>query len=75
VINWLGASERLAELVSQKCEESYSVVMGWLRCRLSFALLRSAILCIQGSRSSAGRPVTNDSVSLAVAEGELQLDV
>jgi len=33
----------LAELVSLKREESYSMIMGWLRCRLSFALLRSAI--------------------------------
>ena len=66
--------QRLAELVILKREESYSVIMGWLRCRLSFALLRSAIHCIRGSHSSFGRPVHEDDASLAVAEGELQLD-
>jgi len=66
--------KRLAELVSLKREESYLMIMGWLRCRLSFALLRSAILCIRGSRCSFGRPVREDDASLAVAEGELQLD-
>jgi len=50
------------------------MIMGWLRCRLSFTLLRSAILCIRGSHSSFGRPVREDNASLAVAEGELQLD-
>jgi len=33
--------KRLAELVSLK---QYSMIMGWLRCQLSFTLLRSAIL-------------------------------
>ena len=35
------------------CREKmhYSQVMGWLRCRTSFALIRSAIMAIRGSRS------------------------
>ena len=28
----------------------YSQAVGWLRCRVSFALLRSAIFCLRGSR-------------------------
>ena len=46
--------------------------MGWM---LSFALLRSAILCVRGSHSSFERPVYEDDAPplLAVAEGELQL--
>ena len=65
--------KQLAELASQKQEESYSVIMRWMRCRLSFALLRSAILCIRGSHSSFWRPVHEDDALLAVAEVELQL--
>ena len=30
---------------------AYSQAMGWLRCRLSFALLRSSILCLRGARA------------------------
>ena len=66
--------KRLAERVSQKWEESYSVVMGWLQCQISFAMLRCAIMCIRSSCSSAGHPVMENDASLAVAEGELQLD-
>jgi len=65
--------KRLAEFVSHKREKSYSVIMGWMRCQLSFALLRSAIQCFRGSRSSFERPVHEDGASLAVVEGELQL--
>ena len=32
--------------------------MGWLRCSLSFSLLRSAIQCIRGARSSIGHYVS-----------------
>ena len=42
---------RLAELLSIKKGESYSVTMSWLRVKVSFALLRSALLCLRGSRS------------------------
>ena len=30
----------------------HAIVMGWLRCSLSFSLLRSAIQCARGARSS-----------------------
>ena len=42
--------KRLGELVSDKHDMPYSQAIGWLRCRLSFALLRSAILCLRGAR-------------------------
>ena len=46
--------KRLADLISAKQQKPYSndIVMCWLRCRLSFAILRSAIMCVRGSRSS-----------------------
>ena len=49
--------KRLADMIAQKRQHPYSMVMGWLRCRLSFASLRSCIMCIRGSRSSFHRPV------------------
>src|SRR6185437_13029785 len=36
--------KRLAEKLSQKQNLQFSVVSGWLRCRLSFALLRTTLL-------------------------------
>ena len=46
--------KRLAYLLSAKWGDEYSVVLGWLRCCLGFSLLRSAIQCIRGARSSIG---------------------
>ena len=40
--------KRLAYLLSLKREVPYSSAMSWLRCRISFSLLRSAIACLRG---------------------------
>ena len=45
------AYKRLASLLAN---QPYSVVMAWLRCHLSFSLLRSAIICLRGARSTTG---------------------
>ena len=42
--------KRLAEIISEKQNIHLSLVCGWLRVRLSFALLKSTILCIRGTR-------------------------
>jgi len=50
--------KQLAEPVSKKWEESYSVTMGWMRCRLSFASFEKCHpMGTRGSHSSFGRPV------------------
>ena len=46
--------KRLASQVATKWDHSYSSTMSWLHCRLTFSLLRSAIQCIRGTRSSCG---------------------
>ena len=48
--------KRLAAMISEKHEKPYSKTMQWIRCRLSFSLLRSAIMCLRGSRSSRHHP-------------------
>ena len=40
---------RLASKISDHRDMPYSQAVGWLRCRVSFALLRSAIICLRGS--------------------------
>ena len=42
---------KLAELIANKKEESYSSAISWIRAKVSFAIVRSAILCLRGSRS------------------------
>ena len=48
--------KRLAALLATKRDEAYPVMMGWIRCRLSFSLIRSLIMCVRGARSSMGHP-------------------
>ena len=42
---------RLANLLAIKKNLNKSTVMGWLRAKLSFKLLRSVNICIRGSRA------------------------
>ena len=42
---------RLVELIVKKKEERYSSVISWIRAEVSFVIVRSAILCLRGSRS------------------------
>ena len=41
---------RLADRLSSKWEKPYSLVMGWVHTRLSFAILRATMICVRGSR-------------------------
>jgi hypothetical protein len=61
---------RLGDMLSYKRDLPYSIIMGWLRCKLSFALLRSCIPCIQGSRSSKHHAIRDTmDIALACSEG------
>ena len=43
--------KRLVYCLSARWERSYADIMYWIRARLSFAILRAIILCVQGSRT------------------------
>ena len=42
---------RLTELIANKKGESYSSAISWIRAKVSFVIVHSAILCLRGSRS------------------------
>ena len=44
--------KHMAEKIAKKFNESYEKVVTVIRCKLSFIILRSALLCIRGSRSN-----------------------
>ena len=62
--------KHLANLLANKKDGQYSTTLAWMRCKLSFSLIRSAVMCIRGSRSSYHR-VPNPSIELGVAESHL----
>lgn len=42
---------RLAELIANKKNETYSSTISWIRAKISFSILRSALVCLRGSRT------------------------
>ena len=54
--------KRLAAMIAEKHEKPYSKTMQWIRSRLCFSLLRSAIMCLRGSQSSRHHPVHHHNV-------------
>ena len=63
--------KRLASMLSEKRDATYSKTIGWLRCQLSFALLRSSIMCIRGARSSKHHLAIGSPIDLQLAEGQV----
>ena len=61
--------KRLANMLSEKSNCSYASMMNWLRCRSSFALLRSAITSLRGSRNRL--KVANVQPVLALADSHI----
>ena len=41
---------RLAELLALKKGDDYATTISWIRAKISFAILRSALLCLRGTR-------------------------
>ena len=61
----------LANLLCDKPNLSYGEIMGWNRCRLSFALVRSAIMCIRGVRSQLQSPIFKAPVDVQISGAHL----
>ena len=67
--------KRLASMISEAHGKPYSKTMQWIRCKLSFSLLRSAIMCLCGSRSSCyhpdHHPISGGLIDLACSMGRV----
>ena len=74
VLNKAYLLQRLASLISEKSSQSYSMTLYWLRCKLSFSLLRSAITSLRGSRSYHRFKFSDTAIDLACAESRLEPD-
>ena len=66
--------KRLASMISEKRNNEYSQTVNWIRCKLSFALLRASIMSIRGARSSRHRAafeITQGPIDLQLMEGQI----
>ena len=43
--------KQLADKIANKTDQKYHKVIAWIRCKLSFLIMRSALLCLRGSRT------------------------
>ena len=53
------AFRRLAGLLSIKHSQPYSTTLGFMRCKITFSLIESTIMCLRGARSSFHNPAHN----------------
>ena len=63
--------KRIATIIADKHKQPYSRTLFWIRCKLSFSLLRSAITCIRGSRSSCHHLTGLGAIDLTCSEGRI----
>ena len=65
--------KHIAERIATKSGDRYESVLTWMRCKLSFLVLRGALLCIRGSRSHKNVQQTNvvDDFQLACDDAHL----
>ena len=64
--------KHLAQKIASKTGQQYEHIITWIRCKLSFVIMRSALLCLRGSRSV--RKVNVDSTEdFSFACGEARL--
>ena len=64
---------RLAALLSAKKQENYATTISWVRAKVSFAILRSALLCLRGSRTPRRRNLDIKDSDLEIEKGQAGL--
>ena len=63
--------KKIAAALSARRDLPKSVVTGWLRCRLSFALLRTTLLCVRGTRARRHASDHEANIELGVAAAQI----
>ena len=66
-------NKQLAERIAKKTGDKYSSIITWIRCKLSFIILRAALLCIRGSRPHLTRNECSTTSDFTLACTDAQL--
>ena len=59
--------KHVAERIAEKTGEKYNHVISWIRCKLSFLILRAALMCVRGSRPHQPKNATKTTTDFALA--------
>jgi hypothetical protein len=64
--------KRLASMIANHQKKSYSTMINAIRCRITFMLLRSAVMCLRRSRSHRSTPhLQPDNLEITASEARL----
>ena len=75
-LHFLCFYKSLASMLAQKWDHLYSNTLCWLRCRLTFSLICSAIEFLRGARSSRDHAVHSPApIDLAITESHITPDI
>ena len=64
----------LAQQLAEKRKQAKSCVVAWMRCRLSFSLLRSALLCLRGTRKKPQADIHLNEIDLEICVQDSRID-
>ena len=65
--------KRLSQMLSEKRGGNYAMVSTWMRTKISFALIRSCLMCLRGSRHHFYKPVVSDvDIEIDVKESSIK---
>ena len=67
----LRVMKQLATKICEKRGEPYADTMNYIRSKISFALLRSCVLCLRGCHALKPRVFSETSISAVLEEGSL----
>ena len=65
--------KRISSMIAQKHDKTYSKTLHCIRWKLSYWLLRSAIMCLRRARSIIHHPTSLDTMDLPCHKGQVPL--
>jgi hypothetical protein len=67
--------KHVAERIAMKTDDRYEKILTWIRCKISFLVLRSSLMCIRGSRPHSNSKQTDviDDFELACDDAKLTI--
>ena len=66
--------KQVAEKISEKSGENYGHVISWIRCKLSFLILRAALMCVRGSRPHNPKNASETTTDFTLACDDARLN-
>ena len=67
--------KHLADRISEKNGERYGTIMTWIRCKLSFLILRACLTCLRGSRPHRNLNESSVPIDFALACEDARLQI